>query len=173
MTSAAQADLDDERRAVAGRLHSSAIHLLRAVRVVDGRSGLSPARLSALSVLVFGGPRTIGELASAEGVRSPTMTQLVNGLQADGLVRRRAGTGDGRRVVVEVSPAGARAVREAQRRRLDVLVDLLGPAGEAEIDLVGRAADLLERLVEAHAEAHVEAPSQSPAQSPAGRVRPR
>lgn len=138
--------------AVAARLHSTAIHLLRAVRVVDGRSGLSPARLSALSVLVFGGPRTIGELASAEGVRSPTMTQLVNGLEADGLVRRRAGTGDGRRVVVEVTPAGDRAVREAQRRRLDVLVELLGPADAADIDVVARATAVLGRLIDEHAE---------------------
>src|SRR5262245_11051379 len=95
------------RREVAGRLHSAAIHLLRVARTVDGESGLSPSRLSALSVLVFGGPRTIGGLATAEAVRSPTMTQLVNGLESDGLVRRRpASTGDGRRVVVEATPAG-------------------------------------------------------------------
>ena len=135
---------------MASRLHSAAIHLLRAVRVADGRSGLSPARLSALSVLVFGGPRTIGALASAEGVRSPTMTQLVNGLQADGLVQRRTTTGDGRHVVVEATPAGERAMREAQGRRLDVLLDLLGPAEAADVELLDRAAALLERLVAAH-----------------------
>lgn len=136
-----------ERRAVADRVHSVAIHVLRAVRVADGRSGLSPARLSALSVLVFGGPRTIGELARADGVRSPTMTQLVNGLEAEGLARRGSATGDGRRVLVEATPAGERAMRAAQGRRLDLLVELLGTADAAELDLLDRAAAVLERLV--------------------------
>jgi DNA-binding MarR family transcriptional regulator len=135
---------------VAGRLHSAAIHLLRVARTVDGESGLSPARLSALSVLVFGGPRTVGGLAAAEGVRSPTMTQLVNGLEQDGLVRRRPVQTDGRRVVVDPTPAGRRALRRAQGRRLDVLVGLLGTADADEIDLLDRAASLLDRLTREH-----------------------
>ena len=140
-----------DRRDVASRLHSAAIHMLRAARVADTRSGLSPARLSALSVLVFGGPRTIGALASADGVRSPTMTQLVNGLEAGGLVQRKGATGDGRQVVVEATPAGEAAMREAQSLRLDVLVDVLASADAAEIDLLDRAATLLDRLVQTHA----------------------
>jgi DNA-binding MarR family transcriptional regulator len=131
---------------VAGRLHSAAIHVLRVARTVDGESGLSPARLSAMSVLVFGGPRTVGGLAEDEGVRSPTMTQLVNGLEADGLVRRRAVREDGRRVVVEATPAGRRVLRKAQARRLDVLVELLQAADADELDLLDRAAEVLERL---------------------------
>ena len=62
---------------VADHLHSAAIHLLRLVRRRDAETGLSPARLSALSVLVFGGPRTVGDLAADEQVRSPTMSRLV------------------------------------------------------------------------------------------------
>ena len=140
-------------RDIAGRLHSAAIHLLRVARTVDGESGLSPSRLSALSVLVFGGPRTVGGLAAAEGVRSPTMTQLVNGLERDGLVRRRSALTDGRRVVVEATPVGRRALRRAQGRRLDVLVDLLGPADDADLDLLDRAAGLLDQLTRTHADA--------------------
>ncbi|HZM39742.1 MAG TPA: MarR family transcriptional regulator [Acidimicrobiales bacterium] len=133
-------------RDVAGRLHSAAIHLLRAARAVDAESGLSPARLSAMSVLVFGGPRTVGRLAEVEGVRSPTMTQLVNGLEADGLVRRRAVQEDGRRVVVDATPAGRRLLHKAQGRRLDVLVDLLATADDTELGLLDQAAAVLDRL---------------------------
>ena len=133
-------------RDVAGRLHSAAIHLLRAARAVDAESGLSPARLSAMSVLVFGGPRTVGRLAVVEGVRSPTMTQLVNGLEADGLVRRRAVQEDGRRVVVDATPAGRRLLHKAQGRRLDVLVDLLATADDTELGLLDQAAAVLDRL---------------------------
>jgi DNA-binding MarR family transcriptional regulator len=136
-------------RDVAGRVHSAAIHLLRAARTVDAESGMSPARLSAMSVLVFGGPRTLGALAEVEGVRSPTMTQLVNGMEADGLVRRRAVREDGRRVVVEATSAGRRMLRKAQDRRLDVLVGLLAAADDAELDLIDRAAAVLDRLTRA------------------------
>ncbi len=57
--------------AVADRLHSAAIHLLRRLRRTDEATGLSPARLSALSVVVYAGPRTLGELAGIEQVRPP------------------------------------------------------------------------------------------------------
>ena len=73
----------------ADRLHSAAIHLLRYVRQEDAAAGITATRLSALSVLVFGGARTIGELASAEQVRPPTMTKIVTGLEEAGLARRR------------------------------------------------------------------------------------
>ncbi|HZM30547.1 MAG TPA: MarR family transcriptional regulator [Acidimicrobiales bacterium] len=143
--------MSSERREVAGRLHSAAVHLLRMARTVDGESGLSPSRLSALSVLVFGGPRTVGALAAAEGVRSPTITQLVNGLEADGLVRRLpASTGDGRRVVVEATPAGRRILRRAQARRLDVLAALLETSGEADLAVLDQASAVLDRLTRDH-----------------------
>ena len=78
---------------VADRLHSAAIHLLRRIRKVDEASGLSAARLSALSVLVFGGATTVGALARAEQVSAPTMSRLVSGLERDGFVRPRGSRG--------------------------------------------------------------------------------
>ncbi len=63
--------------ALAQRLHGAAIHLLRRLRTEDVAAGLTAPRLSALSVLVFGGPRSIGELAAAEQVRPPTISRLV------------------------------------------------------------------------------------------------
>src|SRR6476661_9735879 len=70
------------------RLHSAAIHLLRHLRKEDDASGLSAPRLSALSVVVFGGPVTLGQLARAEQVKPPTMTKIVTGLENDRLVER-------------------------------------------------------------------------------------
>ena len=78
---------------VADRLHSAAIHLLRRVRVRDAESGLTPSRLSALSVIVFAGPIRVGDLATAEQVRPPTISRLVKELETDGLVRRIANKG--------------------------------------------------------------------------------
>src|SRR2546427_12799327 len=67
---------------VADRLHSAAIHLLRHVRKQDVATREAPARLSALSVLVFGGPVTLGQLAVAEQVKLPPLTRIVTGFDS-------------------------------------------------------------------------------------------
>jgi DNA-binding MarR family transcriptional regulator len=130
---------------VADLLHSAAIHLLRRAREQDDASGLSPARLSALSVVVFRGPLTLGDLAAAEGVRSATMTGIVNGLAADGLVRRRPHAEDGRAVLVEPTPAGRRLLQRARARRIDHVAEKLEGLTPAELELLRRAAELLEK----------------------------
>ncbi len=94
--------------AIADRLHSATIHLLRRLRRTDEATGLSPARLSALSVLVFAGPRTLGELASIEQVRPPTMTHLVRGLGQQGLVRRESDDDDKRVARISATRKGRR-----------------------------------------------------------------
>ena len=93
-------------RVLADRLHSAAIHLLRSVRRVDARTGLSGPRLSALSVVVFAGPVTLGELAAAEQVRPPTMTRLVQALETRGLVTRTVDAADRRIVRAELTTLG-------------------------------------------------------------------
>ena len=90
---------------LADRLHSAAIHLLRRLRREDDAGGLTAPRLSALSVIVFGGgPVTLGQLAAAEQVRPPTMTRLVNGLETEGLVVRQADPADGRVTYIKATP---------------------------------------------------------------------
>jgi DNA-binding MarR family transcriptional regulator len=116
---------------VADQLHSAAIHLLRRLRVRDRESGVGPAQLSALSVLVFGGPKSLGELAEAEQVRPPTMSRIVAGLQRARLVRRRA-TEDGRRVRLEATPIGVSLMWESRQRRVESLAKMLETLNENE-----------------------------------------
>src|SRR4029078_11183679 len=71
---------------LAPRLHSSVLHLLRRLAQETGASGQTRPRLSALSVLVFAGPRSIGRLARDERVAAPTMTRLVAGLERERLL---------------------------------------------------------------------------------------
>jgi DNA-binding MarR family transcriptional regulator len=130
--------------ATADRLHSVAIHLLRRVRVSDVETGVSPARLSALSVLVFGGPKTMTELAAAEQVRLPTMSALVRGLEDAGLARRDPDPSDRRAVRLRATRKGARILRRGQLRRIDNLIDLLGPLSRAELRTVTEAVAILE-----------------------------
>lgn len=130
---------------VADRLHSAAIHFLRAVAREDRESGVSPARLSALSVVVFAGPLTLGELADAERVRSATMTGIVNGLQADGLVRRRAHPSDQRAVMVEATAAGRRLLARTRARRIGAITEALAALPPSDVAMLGRAATVLDR----------------------------
>src|SRR5919202_2354129 len=90
--------------ATADRLHSAAIHLLRRLRKQDDASGLTAPRLSALSVVVFGGPLSLGALAAAEQVRPPTMTRIVSALERAGLVERSPHPTDGRQVLLTATP---------------------------------------------------------------------
>lgn len=133
-----------ETEEIADRLHSAAIHLLRRAREHDDESGLSPARLSALSVVVFRGPLTLGDLAAAEDVRSATMTGIVNGLEDDGLVRRKPHAQDRRVVLVESTSAGRRRLAQARARRIDLVASKLGDLSAADLALLRRAAELLE-----------------------------
>lgn len=129
---------------LASRLHSLAIHLLRWVRREDAETGLGPARLSALSVLVFGGARNLGQLAAAEQVSAPTMSRIVKALEAEGLVRRERDPSDGRGVVVTATRSG-RAVLEAGRARRVARVDeLLAGLDAAALEAVANAVAAVE-----------------------------
>lgn len=132
---------------VADRLHSAAIHLLRRLRREDAAAGIGPARLSALSVLVFGGPTSLGRLAAAEQVRPPTMTRIVAGLEADGLVARRPHPRDARQVVLRATAAGGRVLQEGRRRRIDALTRRLRGLGPSRLQTLSEAAELIEQVL--------------------------
>lgn len=131
---------------LADGLHSAAIHLLRSLRREDERSGLSGPRLSALSVIVFRGPVTLGDLASAEQVRPPTMTRLVNALEAGGLVLRESDVHDGRVTRIRATVAGRRLLAKGRARRVATLARQLACfSAEERATLLG-AVELMERL---------------------------
>src|SRR5690348_4947752 len=106
---------------LANRLHSAAIHLLRRVREKDKSSGEGPARLSALSVLVFGRPCSLGQLAAAEQVSAPTMTRIVTGLESRGLAERVKDVNDARRVQIRATPKGTKLLHNARKKRVAYL----------------------------------------------------
>lgn len=133
---------------VADRLHSAAIHLLRRLRVEDEALGISAPRLSALSVLVFAGPKRIGELARLEQVEPPTMTKLVDALVRDGLVVRERDPDDARAVRVRATPTGARTLRRGRARRVETLRARLATLSPAELAALGEGVDVLERILQ-------------------------
>ena len=133
-------------RAAARDLNSGAIHLLRAMGKVDAEAGLTPARLSALSVLVFGGPVPLGRLARIEGVTSPTMTRLVDALEEAGYAARETHPDSDRMVLVRATNAGEALMLAAAERRADVIVAALRGLDVDERRVLRQAAPLLRRL---------------------------
>ena len=131
----------------ADRFHSAAIHALRHVRREDPVTGVPPAQLSALSVLVFGGPRTLGDLAAAEQVRPPTMTRIVQALEDEGLVRRASDPRDRRLVRLQATARGKRVMAQARDRRVANLAALLGRLSPVQVERVREAAELVERAL--------------------------
>ena len=153
---------------VADRLHSLAIHLLRQLRREDVAAGLTAPRLSALSVVVFGGPITLGELAAAEQVRPPTMTRLVQELERDGLVARTTDPSDARVVRIRATPEGTRLLEHGRARRIARLAEQLATLTPEQRALVDDAVATLEPLFRG---AHHHAASPTPAATPAPKRR--
>ena len=135
-----------DARAVADRSHSAAIHLLRRLRVADAASGLTAPRLSALSVVVFGGPQTITSLAAAEQVRLPTMTRLVQALERKRLVTCAPDPADRRRVVVRATARGTKLLHAGRARRVEQLAAYLEGLSPEDLACLERAATLLESM---------------------------
>jgi DNA-binding MarR family transcriptional regulator len=134
--------------AVADRLHSAAIHLLRRLRKQDVATGEGPARLSALSVLVFGGPKTLGGLAAAEQVKPPTMSRIVAGLARSRLVEITADPQDARRMHIRATAKGIRLLQKGRQLRIAYLAAHLDTLAPAELAQLGQAVEILQRLLQ-------------------------
>jgi DNA-binding MarR family transcriptional regulator len=109
--------------------------------------GLGPAKSSALSVLVFGGPRSLGELAGAEGVKPPSMTRVVQELEADGLVRRRVNQQDRRAVRLEATAKADRILKAGRARRAALLAEWLAQLDDRAFAKIEAALPVLEELI--------------------------
>jgi DNA-binding MarR family transcriptional regulator len=131
---------------LADALHSAAIRLLRRLRREDEKTGLSPARLSALSVVVFGGPMRISDLARAEQVKTPTITPVVAALEGDGLITRGVDDQDARAAVLSATPKGARLMAEGRARRVAALAAELRMLPARDQEVLRRAASLIQQL---------------------------
>ena len=131
---------------VANRLNSAAIHLLRRISQEDRASGLSGARLSALSVVAYGGPVTVGDVARRERVAVPTISRIVEALVQDGLVTREARAGDRRVVQLVATARGRRVMEQGRARRILRLAGELRALASEELLALEKAVGILERL---------------------------
>ncbi|MGH8892026.1 MAG: MarR family winged helix-turn-helix transcriptional regulator [Actinomycetes bacterium] len=135
------------RHRVANALNTTAIHSVRAAKVDDDRTGLTPERLSLLSVLVYGGPATMSALARAEQVSPPAITRIVGALEGTGLVRRTSDARDRRRTRVSATAAGIRVLERGRKGRIDRLADMLAALDADELRRVSEGLALVRRAL--------------------------
>lgn len=133
---------------LADQLHSSAIHLLRKLRREDAASGLNAPRLSALSVVVFAGPVTLGELAAAEQVKPPTMTRIVEALAGQGLVAKKKNARDARSTLIQATAAGRRLLIAGRERRVRALAAQIEALADVDRSALEQAAEILKRVIQ-------------------------
>ena len=136
----------DRRTQAANRLNSAAIHLLRRISQEDGADGVTGARASALSVVVYGGPLTVGELARRERVALPTISRIVDALVRDGLLARLRAESDRRTVTLAATRRGRTLMERGRARRIRRLADELGMLEEQDVQALEQALDVLDRL---------------------------
>ncbi|MFZ1010648.1 MAG: MarR family transcriptional regulator [Candidatus Sulfotelmatobacter sp.] len=136
-----------ETVAAADRLHSAAIHLLRRVRRQDVATGIGPAQLSALSVLVFAGPKTLGELAAAEQIKPPTMSRIVSCLKRSHLIAITRDPHDARCLHIVPTAKGTRLLQQGRQRRIAYLAVRLASLATNELAQISAAAEILEMLL--------------------------
>ncbi|HEY2820901.1 MAG TPA: MarR family transcriptional regulator [Candidatus Acidoferrum sp.] len=127
-------------------LHSAAIRVLRMVRVEDAQAGIGPAQLSALSVLVFGGAKTVSELAVLEQVRPPTMSRIVDGLVRKKLVQRVENPEDRRMVRISATARGEKLMLAGKDRRVKALASRFEALTATDLKTLHAAAQLMLRL---------------------------
>ena len=132
---------------LADALHSAAVHLLRRVRKQDVASGIGPAQLSALSVLVFGGSMSLGDLAAAEQVRPPTMVRIVRALAQEGLRATKPDKQDRRRLVISATARGRELMLRARQRRVQALAELIAGINVREQEQLREAVKVIRELL--------------------------
>ena len=138
----------ENRQAVATQLHRASLRLLRRLRLADRELEISTARLSTLSVLVFIGPKTVGELASIEQVSQPTMTSLVQGLISQGLARVEPDPNDRRVRQVRPTSRGKKLLQRGQQKRVETLMAMMKSLSDRNLATLAKAASVMEGLLE-------------------------
>jgi len=109
----------DIAQADAARLSLNLERFVRALRTHIADEPISQSAAAVLSRLDADGPSGVTELARAERVSQPAMTQLVSRLRADGLVARRTAEEDRRAVRVSLTDEGLAALERRRATRAE------------------------------------------------------
>jgi DNA-binding MarR family transcriptional regulator len=132
---------------LAQALRPSVMRLARRLRQMrDDSVGLNSNQLSAMAVLLNSGDQLMGELAAAEKMQPPSMTRIVNGLEARGYVARRPQPEDRRQCLVTLSDEGRKILLANRRRRDEWLAIRIAQLAPTEREVLREAIEILEKV---------------------------
>lgn len=120
--------------------------IVRTMRQDAPNSQVGPGGLGVLVALDQAGPLRVGALADAVAVTAPSMTRIINALEAEGLVAREADPTDGRAQVVVMTAAGRALLGSGREIRLATLrrrLDRLPPEERQRLEAAVGALELL------------------------------
>ena len=143
----AAADAVGSDAEMAARLRLAILRLSRRLRQ-QVAGGVTSSQVSALATVERLGTPTLGELAASEQVQPPSMTKIVVGLEAAGLVARQEEEADRRIVRVKLTAEGKRTLARSRSLRNAYLVRRLRRLSADERSALADAVRLLEHLVE-------------------------
>lgn len=127
--------------AQASELISSEFH------AVARAHGYSVSEWRVLASLADGKPLSIGQLAQATITKQPTLTRLLDRMEARGQVRRIPHDSDRRVTLIQMTPEGVRTIDALMRRAREHEKRVLEPFGLARAD---ELKDVLRQLIELH-----------------------
>ncbi len=136
----------DTRSEIAALLHEQFARLTRRLRTLELPQGMTPERLSALSVIEKRGPISVTALADTEMVRPATMSRMITALVDEGLAKRTDDKNDGRGVLISVTPKGRRAYQRAQEQRLSHFAEALDSLSDEQVGAMRSLSEALDRL---------------------------
>lgn len=126
------------------------MRLARRLRQMQDESlDLTPSQLSAMAVLLNSGDQLMGQLAGQEKVQPPSMTRIVNSLEARGYVERRPEPRDHRQCLVALTDSGREVLLANRRRRDQWLAARLAELDPAEREILRRAVRVLDKVNQA------------------------
>jgi DNA-binding MarR family transcriptional regulator len=104
--------------------------------------------MSALATICREGPMSAGDVAAREGVKPPSATRVLAGLEAIGLITRTADPQDGRQVLLAASPEGQERLNADLRARDAWLARRIESLSDAERRRLQDALGVLQQLAE-------------------------
>jgi DNA-binding MarR family transcriptional regulator len=131
-------------QALARQLRPRFLRLAQAMRRDSQQLVVTPAQGAVLSLLRGNGPLGVGELARAEGVRPPTMTQIINRMEQLGWVARTGPAVRGSRA--EITELGRSVAADVDARRIEQIAKQLRGLGPAERATLEAAIPVLDKV---------------------------
>jgi DNA-binding MarR family transcriptional regulator len=134
---------------VAGALRVSIGLLVRRLRQAKADGDLTLPESTALARLDRGGPTTSAALSKVEQISPQSMGATLSGLENRGLIRRRPDPADGRRILLSLTEAGMKVLRNQRDAGTEHMARVLSREfSSPELEQLMGAAQLIERLAQ-------------------------